>query len=291
MNITNKTVMISGPSRTVQRGTLTVTVTESDWERYIVPLVYPLWDSDKDVLMSFTYRDLPEEQFFCEKKKYVRNHTTGEYFWKDYIFSEVDLEVARKLATDISEAVDAIASTTKRDVDEMFNTIMKREKGLSLARIKAWRNFFLFSSDWTMLEDAPISAEEKEQWKLYRQKIRALPDLFDAGTSVLAEVHIPIDPIVYRKNYLPYNDGATYLGSDDQFIWFPGKDGLPGGALDRAMHEYMHLAIKMSRPSPMFNVPNVSHLTDPIDALVAEIEREQALLDELRAQQNAASSD
>ena len=89
----------------------------------------------------------------------------------------------------------------------------------------------------------------------------------------------------------PYNEGATYLGSDDQYIWFPNQDGLPGGALDRAMHEYMHLAIKMSRPSPMFNVPNVSYLTDPIDQLVAEIEREQALLDELRAQQNAASSD
>ena len=35
----------------------------------------------------------------------------------------------------------------------------------------------------------------------------------------------------------------------------------------------------------MFNVPNVSYLTDPIDSLVAQIEREQALLDELREQQ------
>lgn len=286
MNITNNTIIISGPTRTIQKGTLTTMVTEADWNQFIVPCLYPLWDSDKDVLTTFTYRDDPQESFRCEKKKYVRNHTTGEYFWKDYLFSEVPMETVHKLVSDIGEAVDAIAATSKKDVDAMLDTIVKREKGLSLTRVKSWRNFFLFSSDWTMLEDAPVTAEEKEQWKLYRQKIRELPDLFESGTRVLSSIDIPIDPLVYKHNFLPFNDGVEYLATNEQYLPFP-NEGVQSSALERAMNDYMKIAVKLSRPNPMFNVPSVSRLSDPIDMLVQQIEQEQALLDELRAQQDA----
>lgn len=31
-------------------------------------------------------------------------------------------------------------------------------------------------SDWTQLADSPLTVEQKEQWRLYRQQLRDLPD-------------------------------------------------------------------------------------------------------------------
>ena len=285
MSITNKTVQISGLNKTIVRGGYSRTFSDKDWETFITPIIYPLWDSDKDILISFNYQDSPVEKWKCDKKKYVRNHTTGEYFWKPYIFTEVDLDVVQKFVADIDEAFDAQLSTEFYDIQHRMSKVIEQSKGLSLTRVKAWRDFFLHSSDWTMLEDAPVTADEKVDWKKYRQLCRELPDQFESGTQVLAEIKIPIDPIIYKKNYLPYNEGATYLGSDDQWVTFPGKD-VPGGQMEEAMQRYVDLALQLTRPAPLFNVSNISQITDPVEVLIKQIETEQAMLEDLKAQQS-----
>ena len=285
MAITNKTVQISGLNKTIVRGGYSRTFTDKDWETFITPIIYPLWDSDKDILISFNYQDSPVETWKCEKKKYVRNHTTGEYFWKPYLFTEVETDVVQKFVADIDEAFDAQLSTEFSDIQHRMSKVIEQSKGLSLTRVKAWRDFFLRSSDWSMLEDAPVTADEKEQWKKYRKLCRELPDQFESGTQVLAEIKIPIDPIIYKKNYLPYNEGATYLGSDDQWVTFPGKD-TPGGQMEEAMQRYVDLALNLTRPAPLFNVSNLSQITDPVEALIKQIETEQAMLEDLKAQQS-----
>ena len=284
MAITNKTVQISGLNKTIVRGGYSRTFSDKDWETFITPIIYPLWHSDKDILIAFNYQDSPVETWKCEKKKYVRNHTTGEYFWKPYLFTEVETDVVQKFVADIDEAFDAQLSTEFSDIQHRMSKVIEQSKGLSLTRVKAWRDFFLRSSDWSMLEDAPVTADEKVDWKTYRQKCRELPDQFESGTQVLAEIKVPIDPIVYKKNYLPYNEGATYLGSDDQWVTFPGKD-VPGGAMEETMKRYVDIALQLSRPAPLFNVSDISHLTDPVEVLIKQIEREQALLDEAKAAQ------
>ena len=282
MSLTNKTVQISGLNKTIVRGGFSRTFTDKDWETFITPIIYPLWDSDKDILVSFNYQDSPVEKWSCDKKKYVRNHTTGEYFWKPYLFTEVDIDVVQKFVADIDEAFDAQLSTEFESHSVRMNKVIDGSKGLSLTRVKAWRDFFLHSSDWSMLEDAPVTADEKEQWKKYRKLCRELPDQFESGTEVLAEIKVPIDPIVYKKNYLPYNEGATYLGSDDQWVTFPGKD-FPGGAMEEAMQRYVDLALNMTRPAPLFNVSDISHITDPVEKLIQQLERDQELLDKAKA--------
>ena len=282
MSLTNKTVQISGLNKTIVRGGYSRTFTDKDWETFITPIIYPLWDSDKDILVSFNYQDSPVEKWSCDKKKYVRNHTTGEYFWKPYLFTEVDIDVVQKFVADIDEAFDAQLSIEFENHSLRMNKVIDGSKGLSLTRIKAWRDFFLHSSDWSMLEDAPVTADEKEQWKKYRKLCRELPDQFESGTQVLAEIKVPIDPIIYKKNYLPYNEGATYLGSDDQWITFPGKD-FPGGAMEEAMKRYIDLALNMTRPAPLFNVSDISHITDPVEKLIQQLERDQELLDQAKA--------
>ena len=285
MAITNKTVQISGLNKTIVRGGYSRTFSDKDWETFITPIIYPLWHSDKDILIAFNYQDSPVETWKCEKKKYVRNHTTGEYFWKPYLFTEVEIDVVQKFVADIDEAFDAQLSTEFSDIQHRMSKVIEQSKGLSLTRVKAWRDFFLRSSDWSMLEDAPVTADEKEQWKKYRKLCRELPDQFESGTQVLAEIKIPIDPIIYKKNYLPYNEGATYLGSDDQWVTFPGKD-TPGGQMEEAMQRYVDLALNLTRPAPLFNVSNLSQITDPVEALIKQIETEQAMLEDLKAQQS-----
>ena len=285
MAITNKTVQISGLNKTIVRGGYSRTFSDKDWETFITPIIYPLWHSDKDILIAFNYQDSPVETWKCEKKKYVRNHTTGEYFWKPYLFTEVETDVVQKFVADIDEAFDAQLSTEFSDIQHRMSKVIEQSKGLSLTRVKAWRDFFLRSSDWSMLEDAPVTADEKEQWKKYRKLCRELPDQFESGTQVLAEIKIPIDPIIYKKNYLPYNEGATYLGSDDQWVTFPGKD-IPGGQMEEAMQRYVDLALNLTRPAPLFNVSNLSQITDPVEALIKQIETEQAMLEDLKAQQS-----
>ena len=285
MSLTNKTVQISGLNKTIVRGGYSRTFSDKDWETFITPIIYPLWHSDKDILIAFNYQDSPVETWKCEKKKYVRNHTTGEYFWKPYLFTEVETDVVQKFVADIDEAFDAQLSTEFSDIQHRMSKVIEQSKGLSLTRVKAWRDFFLRSSDWSMLEDAPVTADEKEQWKKYRKLCRELPGQFESGTQVLAEIKIPIDPIIYKKNYLPYNEGATYLGSDDQWVTFPGKD-TPGGQMEEAMQRYVDLALNLTRPAPLFNVSNLSQITDPVEALIKQIETEQAMLEDLKAQQS-----
>lgn len=289
-NLTNQTISVSGLNKTITRGGYSRTFTDKDWNTYVDPILYPLWDSGKDVLVAFHYADSPVETWNCEKQKYVRNHTTGEYFWKPYIFTEVEIDVVQKFVADLDEAFDALLSVEFDSQAQRMKKVIDDTKGLSLSRIKGWRDFFLHSSDWTQLLDAPVSDAERDDWKKYRKLCRELPDQFELGTQVLSEIKVPIDPIIFKKNYLPFNEGATYLGSDDQWITFPGKD-TPGGAMEEAMKRYVDLALQLARPAPLFNVSNISHITDPVESLIKQIEADQALLTAAQAAQAASESE
>jgi hypothetical protein len=47
-------------------------------------------------------------------------------------------------------------------------------KELSIARSK--RNNLLKESDWTQLPNNPLTAEKQEEWNVYRQKLRDIPE-------------------------------------------------------------------------------------------------------------------
>lgn len=47
------------------------------------------------------------------------------------------------------------------------------------------RNMLLQQSDWTQLEDAPLTEEKKQAWKVYRQQLRDVPETFVEGQEVL----------------------------------------------------------------------------------------------------------
>lgn len=50
--------------------------------------------------------------------------------------------------------------------------------------LRAIRNSLLTETDWTQVEDSPLSLEKKTEWKNYRQALRDLTDLDDLTTIV-----------------------------------------------------------------------------------------------------------
>ncbi|KRD58931.1 hypothetical protein ASE40_21195 [Flavobacterium sp. Root935] len=59
-----------------------------------------------------------------------------------------------------------------------------------LENIRATRNTLLTESDWTQVEDSPLSEEKKSAWKNYRQELRDLTDIDD-----LTSIVWPIQPV------------------------------------------------------------------------------------------------
>jgi hypothetical protein len=53
-----------------------------------------------------------------------------------------------------------------------------------LENVRSTRNALLIESDWTQLEDSPLSEEKKTEWKNYRQELRDLTNLDDL-TSII----------------------------------------------------------------------------------------------------------
>jgi len=66
--------------------------------------------------------------------------------------------------------------------------VQNKEEILENLRVR--RNSLLTESDWTQVEDSPLSEEKKIAWKNYRQKLRDLTGMNDLATIVW-----PVEPI------------------------------------------------------------------------------------------------
>lgn len=56
--------------------------------------------------------------------------------------------------------------------------------------IRSWCRDVLQSTDWTQLPDSPLSAENKEKYRVFRQEVRDLPAKYNDDTK-LDEIEWP----------------------------------------------------------------------------------------------------
>lgn len=61
------------------------------------------------------------------------------------------------------------------------DTELLAEAWLSARTIRDGR---LKQSDWTQVSDSPLTAEQRSEWQMYRQKLRDLPSDFSHVTSI-----------------------------------------------------------------------------------------------------------
>lgn len=84
-----------------------------------------------------------------------------------------------------------------QNFDNLYNTIYEKVSGQSVVKGKLLyvRDGFLDSSDKYMLPDYPISDEEREKWRVYRQELRDMTEQQAWKDGLLNQVDIPVAPL------------------------------------------------------------------------------------------------
>lgn len=74
------------------------------------------------------------------------------------------------------DTIDTISDTVKLEIEnitkEVFGALPREE---FLVYLRRQRDILLSETDWTVLPDSPLSAELQEQFRVYRQALRDLP--------------------------------------------------------------------------------------------------------------------
>lgn len=190
-------IYLNAINRTMARKGVTKEISDEFWTNDIVPILYPLWDSDRDKLESFIrYED---GKCLVHKNKFQRNQKTGEYKWVSYEFNLSG--VTQEEIDDLYKKLEEKYLEYRGLID--FNLESQLAKAFANDNIVTWhkvlmvRKFLLDDSDWTQVSDAPISDENKELWKIYRQKLRDIPQ---QQIGIPANfVRYPITPSKFNK--------------------------------------------------------------------------------------------
>ena len=205
LNAFDKTIQVDGIMKTID---------DDYWTANIVPILYPLWDSDKDKLELFVqYKDGSTKM---NKTKYQRNQKTGVYKWVSYQF---DLS---PFPDEIKDMYDRVVDKwteyrvgQENDLERSLASHFSRTAILNWTKVKLIRNFLLMDSDWTQLGDAPITAEDKARWISYRTKLRAIPQ--EQKEIAANSVTFPMTP----PKWAALDDGKDYLSDVGHFFTIP----------------------------------------------------------------------
>ena len=190
------------------------TIDDDYWTKEIVPILYPMWDSDNDKLEVFVqYKDGTSRM---NKTKYSRNQKTGTFKWISYQFdlAPFTTEVA-DLNTRLIEKFTEYRQGQENDLERALAASFSKTAILNWTKVALIRNFLLMDSDWTQLGDAPLTAEQKTLWQTDRQKLRDIPQ--DQKNKSANTVVFPITPTKHAK----LADSLTYLDDVSHFYTIP----------------------------------------------------------------------
>ena len=208
------TLYLNAFDKTIQHDGIIKTIDDDYWTKNIVPILYPMWDSDNDKLEVFVlYKDGTTRM---NKTKYTRNQKTGVYKWISYQF---DLSPFATEITDLSNNLidkwTEYRQGQENDLERTLAAAFANTAILNWTKVALIRNFLLMESDWTQLGDAPITTEQKAQWVKYRQKLRDIPAEQEKKNASL--VVFPITP----SKHAVLADGLNYLEDVSHYYTIP----------------------------------------------------------------------
>lgn len=222
MSITNNSTIpelvleLDAIRKTVTYRNVKKSIPDTYWTEEIAPVLYPEWDSDKDKLVLFAWYS--NATYLCQRRKYMKNFSSGEYFWKDYEFEMMDPtnEQGLSLFEKLKEAFFLVESLETIEYEVEFAKIHAQTKTTNWLTVRLARNFLLDETDHVFVEDSPYSAEDKEMYRLYRQKLRDIPQSIDDVDP--AAVKFPINPRYFKEIFLAKDPEMKYLETEDQFV-------------------------------------------------------------------------
>ena len=192
---------VNALDRTIQKNGVTKAINDDFWTSDIVPILYPVWDSDRDKLES--YIRYKAGATVINKNKNIRNQKTGVYSWSSY-----QLDTNQFTSTELDELWEKLDRkyTEYREVEDYnleqaLTSLYAKDNYINWNKLVMIRKFLLLDSDWTQTADAPITAEEKAQWVTYRQKLRDITEASPLGQKGVPapEVKFPITPSKYKQ--------------------------------------------------------------------------------------------
>lgn len=207
---------VNATTRQMQRDGITKSISDQYWTDEVVPILYPIWDSDRDKLESFIYYKDGSAKML--KNKYQRNQKTGEYKWVSYEFgldSFPEHEVIG-LYNQLNEKFTNFRDIEEYDLDRKLQSTYAKDNIVNWNKLVMIRKFLLMDSDWTQAPDCQLTDEQKAQWVAYRQKLRDIFQEF-AGYPA-AEVKFPITPSKYAER-IAAGDTEEYLANDKQHFF------------------------------------------------------------------------
>ena len=257
---------VNAINKTMAKNGVTKTISDAFWTSDIVPILYPLWDSDRDKLESFIrYSDGIS---LMNKNKYQRNQKTGVYKWVSY---EMDLEAFEKsdvddLYTKLSDKFVEYRGLDDTDLETQLAAKFAKEEYTNWTKIRLIRNFLLMDSDWTQVGDAPLTADQKTQWTAYRTKLRNIPS--EQSSIPASEVKFPITPTKYADMLAENSSLGEYLATDSQF-YFLGQSVFR--KFSKRLTTYLAMAITTEA---IDGLPQnrVYSETDTLDAILTAID-------------------
>ena len=186
LNAFDKNIQVDGIMKTID---------DDFWTANIVPILYPLWDSDKDKLEVFVkYKDGTAKM---NKTKYQRNQKTGQYKWVSYQF-----DLSPFMPDDVDDLYEKILAKfteyrqgQENDLDRLLQASYSKSTIVNWSKVVLIRNFLLMDSDWTQLGDAQLTTQQKADWVTYRQKLRDIPqeqNESSAATVAVSYTHLTL---------------------------------------------------------------------------------------------------
>ena len=207
-------LQVDAIQKTVTYKSVTKNITDTYWTSDIVPVLYPLWDSDKDKLVLFAW--YANDTYMAQKRKYTKNFKTDTFYWNDYEMEDVGGTEGQKVFDKFKEAFFLADSLEETEYQSTFSKVYAKTSAVSWLSVRLSRNFLLSETDWIFVEDSGVSADDKELYKTYRKKLRDLPS--DTATTDAAQVKFPINPSYYKNVILQKDASAVYLDTTDQFV-------------------------------------------------------------------------
>lgn len=200
---------VNAVNRTIQQNGVTKVIQDDYWNKNIVPILYPVWDSDKDKLETFVY--YKNNTAFMAKNKYQRNQKTGEYKWVSYEFDLTSFPKSEitELYEKLQEKYVEYRDIEDFNLDNALRKIYQKDNIVNWNKLVMIRKFLLMDSDWTIGRDSPLTEEQQEMWIKYRDKLRNVPQ--DQEGIPAAEVVFPITPTKYQKMVQEGETSAEYL--------------------------------------------------------------------------------
>jgi hypothetical protein len=179
------------PTRKIIYSGSSIDLSDEEYEMIFerIPL---FWNTENDKLLRFIFFE--DKSYFCEREKKVFNFSTRESETKFYKFDYASNEEAEKLYVFF---IDQYAKLKIARIENLYDSIISQIKDFSFIKISILdaRNNLLEQSDYIMLPDYPISEEERENWAIYRQKLRDITNQEAWISNDVMNIEMPVSPV------------------------------------------------------------------------------------------------